>query len=69
MSDLIELKTRDARAAEAVALFCYQAKKRIGSFAAALRRLDTLLVRTDEELKIARSVLRSVGGLINARGD
>jgi len=32
----------DVRAAEAVALFCYQAKKWIGSFAAALGGLDTL---------------------------
>jgi len=31
------------RAAEAVALFCYQAKKWIGSFAAALGGLDTLV--------------------------
>ena len=31
------------RAAEALALFCYQAKKEIGSFAAALGGLDTLV--------------------------
>ena len=31
------------RAAEAVALFCYQAKKWIGSFAAALGGIDTLV--------------------------
>ena len=31
------------RAAEAVALFCYQAKKWIGAFAAALGGLDTLV--------------------------
>ena len=34
---------RDLLAAEAVALFCYQAKKWIGSFAAALGGLDTLV--------------------------
>jgi len=33
----------DVRAAEAVALFCYQAKKWIGSYAAALGGLDTLV--------------------------
>jgi acetate kinase len=33
----------DVRAAEAVELFCYQAKKGIGSFAAALGGLDTLV--------------------------
>jgi acetate kinase len=97
------------RAAEAVALFCYQAKKWIGSFAAALGGLESLVfaggigenapvvrariceglsflgveldetrnaqtagviskdasgtrvrvIRTDEEIMIARSVLRS----------
>ena len=31
------------RAAEAVAIFCYQVKKRIGAFAAALGGLDTLV--------------------------
>ena len=101
----------DVRAAEAVALFCYQAKKWIGSFAAALGGLDTLVfaggigenasliraricdglgflgielnksrnaenaevistdasrvtvrvIRTDEELMIARSVCRALG--------
>ena len=101
----------DVRAAEAVALFCYQAKKWIGSFAAALGGLDTLVfaggigenapvvrariceglnflgieldkshnaktaavisknscrvtvrvIRTDEELMIARSVCRILG--------
>jgi acetate kinase len=43
MRDLIEREAGDARAAEAVALFCYQAKKWIGSFAAALGGLDTLV--------------------------
>ena len=107
MRDLLEHEKKDVRAAEAVALFCYQAKKWIGSFAAALGGLDTLVfaggigenaplsasasvkgwiprhrtergaqceecggdfhepgrvtvrvIRTDEELMIARSVLR-----------
>jgi acetate kinase len=109
--DLLAKEASDARAAEAVALFCYQAKKWIGSFAAALGGLDTLVfaggvgenaplvrariceglaflgielnarrnaknaplismdrgrvavrvIRTDEELMIARSVLRVLG--------
>jgi acetate kinase len=45
-SDLPELlahEAEDVRAAEAVALFCYQTKKWIGSFAAALGGLDTLV--------------------------
>ena len=43
MRDLLDRETRDVRAAEAVALFCYQVKKWIGSFAAALGGLDTLV--------------------------
>ena len=41
--DLLEHETDDVRAAEALALFCYQVKKWIGSFAAALGGLDTLV--------------------------
>jgi len=109
MRDLLDHEKKDGRAAEAVALFCYQAKKWIGAYAAALGGLDTLVfaggigenapavrariceglrhlgielsescnaktatvisrkagrvtvrvIRTDEELMIARSVLRS----------
>ncbi|TWU30484.1 acetate/propionate family kinase [Bythopirellula polymerisocia] len=111
MRDLLAREASDVRAAEAVALFCYQAKKWIGSFAAALGGLDTLVfaggigenspavrdricqgleflgielegpqnatnaavissatlgvtvrvIRTDEELMIARSVYRLLG--------
>ena len=43
LRDLLALETDDIRAAEAVAMFCYQAKKWIGSFAAALGGLDTLV--------------------------
>jgi acetate kinase len=43
MRDLLERETHDPRAAEAVALFCYQIKKWIGAFAAALGGLDTLV--------------------------
>jgi acetate kinase len=41
--DLLAREAQDVRAAEAVALFCYQVKKWIGSFAAALGGLDTLV--------------------------
>ena len=111
MRDLLAREADDVRAAEAVALFCYQAKKWIGAFAAALGGLDTLVfaggigenaplvrgricdklgflgielnegrntknaslistdggrvavrvIRTDEELMIARSVIRALG--------
>jgi len=43
MRDLLAQEAHDIRAAEAVALFCYQAKKWIGSFSAALGGLDTLV--------------------------
>lgn len=43
MRDLLEHETQDARAAGAVALFCYQVKKWTGAFAAALGGLDTLV--------------------------
>jgi len=111
LRDLLARESEDARAAEAVALFCYQAKKWIGSFAAVLGGVDTLVfaggigenaplarrricedldflgielnaernatnaslistddgrvavrvIRTDEELMIARSVARVLG--------
>jgi acetate kinase len=43
MRDLLAKESDDIRAAEAVKLFCYQAKKWIGAFAAALGGLDTLV--------------------------
>jgi acetate kinase len=41
--DLLKHETQDVRAAEAVALFCYQVKKWIGAFAAALGGIETLV--------------------------
>jgi acetate kinase len=118
MRDLLDHEKQDVRAAEAVALFCYQAKKWMGAFAAALGGLDTLVfsagigencppvraricdglgflgielnearnaenaavistddspatvrvIRTDEELMIARSVCRVLGlGAVNKK--
>jgi acetate kinase len=43
MRDLLEWESQDVRAAEAVAMFCYQVRKWIGAFAAALGGLDTLV--------------------------
>jgi acetate kinase len=43
MGDLLALEATDPRAADAVAVFCYQARKWLGSFAAALGGLDTLI--------------------------
>jgi len=118
LRDLLALERADVRAAEAVALFCYQAKKWIGAFVAALGGLDTLVfaggigenaplvrariceglsvlgielnesrnadsaevisanhsrvkvrvIRTDEELMIARTVLRSGADFTSTKG-
>jgi len=43
MYDLLQLEGTDIRAAEAVGLFCYQVKKWIGGFAAALGGLDAII--------------------------
>lgn len=43
LRDLLAREAEDVRSAEAVALFCYQAKKWIGAYAAALGGLDTLV--------------------------
>jgi acetate kinase len=41
--DLLERENEDVRAREALAIFCYQSKKWIGAFAAALGGVDTLV--------------------------
>lgn len=43
MHDLLEHETTDERAKETIDLFCYEAKKRIGAYAAALGGVDTLI--------------------------
>ena len=43
MSDLLARRVDDARAREAVDVFCYQARKWIGAFAAALGGIDMLV--------------------------
>ena len=43
MRDLLKCESTDSHAAEAIDLFCYQTKKWIGSFAAVLGGLDTLV--------------------------
>lgn len=43
MRELLTCEATDVRAAEAIALFCYQAKKWVGAFAAVLGGLDTLV--------------------------
>jgi acetate kinase len=43
MKTLLERRERDEAAALAVAMFCYQVRKQVGAFAAALGGLDTLV--------------------------
>jgi len=43
MRDLLAREAEDVRAGEAVALFCYRAKKWIGAYTAAIGGLDTLV--------------------------
>jgi acetate kinase len=43
MKDLLAREDEDSHAAEAVSLFCYQAKKFLGALVAALGGLDTLI--------------------------
>jgi acetate kinase len=43
MQELIKSEVTDNRAAEAIEMFCYQVKKSIGSFAAVLGGVDTLV--------------------------
>jgi len=43
MQQLMEKRTEDSHAKDAVDIFCYQARKQIGAYAAALGGLDTLV--------------------------
>lgn len=43
MVDLLALSAEDRRAAEAVAIYCYEVRKCIGAYAAALGGIDTLI--------------------------
>jgi acetate kinase len=43
MRDLLDHRATDPRAAEAVDIFCYQARKFVGALAAAMGGLDTLV--------------------------
>jgi acetate kinase len=43
MRDLLEREATDSRASDAVALFCYQARKLLGGLVAVLGGLDTLI--------------------------
>ncbi|HEY4063583.1 MAG TPA: acetate/propionate family kinase [Puia sp.] len=63
MQDLLAREKEDIRAAEAIALFCYQVKKTIGAFSAVLGGVDTLVFTggIGERAAVIRS--RICGGL------
>jgi acetate kinase len=66
MRDLLEREATDARAALAVALFCYQATKFLGALAAALGGLDTLIFTGgigENAAAIRRRICEKVGFL------
>ena len=66
MRDLLVREAADVRAAEAVAIFCYQAKKWIGAYAAALGGIDTLVFAggIGENLPVVRArICESLGFL------
>ncbi len=63
MRDLIHRQANDVRAAEAVELFCYQTRKAIGGFAAALGGLETLVFSGGIGENSAEVRARICGGL------
>jgi acetate kinase len=63
MRDLIAKQSSDIRAAEAVEFFCYQTRKWIGGFAAALGGLDTLVFAGGIGENAAEVRSRVCGGL------
>jgi acetate kinase len=63
MAELLKIQSADSRAAEAVELFCYQTKKCIGSFAAVLSGVDTLVFAGgigENSSEIRRRICRSL---------
>src|SRR6185437_10924796 len=63
MRDLLERESADAHAAEAVALFCYQARKYLGALAAVLGSLDTVVFTGGIGERAAAVRLRICDGL------
>ena len=63
MRDLLDREAQDVRAAEAIALFCYQIRKCIGAFAAGLGGLDQLVFAGGVGEKSAQVRSRICGGL------
>ena len=63
MRDLLAAQATDERAAEAVALFCYQACKCVGAYAAVLGGLDTLVFSGGIDAHAAEVRVRICEGL------
>ena len=66
MRELLKIKDADVRAEETIDLFCYQARKWIGSFAAVLGGLDTLVFSGgigENSPEIRRRICESLGFL------
>jgi hypothetical protein len=60
MKALLSMRDRDSRAADAVELFCYQAAKWIGAFAAALGGLETLVLQRRDRRALGRGSARDL---------
>ena len=71
MRDLLKIETEDPRAAEAVALYCYQIKKYIGAYAAALGGLNTLVFAggIGEKASVVRSRICAGLGFLGIKLD
>lgn len=63
MRDLLAMEATDIRAAEAIDMFCYQARKSIGAYAAALGGIDTLVFAGGIGENCAQIRARICGGL------
>ena len=66
LRDLLVRESEDARAAEAIALFCYSIKKCVGAYAAALGGLDTLVFSGgigENAVEVRRRICEGLGFL------
>ena len=63
MRDLLAMDASDTRAAEAIDMYCYQVRKSIGAYAAALEGIDTLVFAGGIGENCAQIRARICGGL------
>ena len=71
MQDLLSKEKENPAAAEAIAVFCYQARKQIGAFTAALDGVDTLVFAggIGENAAASGSGFAPVSGFLGVRLD